>query len=167
MAYNLDVKKMTKDDWSLANCKERAIYIITNYSKTEKQLRDKLKQSKKYSDEVIDETIKFLKKHNFINDFDYSKRFIELHRNQYSEKVLHQKLYQKGVSKKIIEEAFEKSEGMLDSDELIKKLLLKKCPDYYSKKDSMDIKEKQKIYAYLSRKGFTYDNISDIMNLEE
>ena len=39
MAYNLDVKKMTKDDWELSNCKERAIYIITNYSKTEKQLR--------------------------------------------------------------------------------------------------------------------------------
>ena len=62
MAYNLDVKKMSKDDWSLANCKERAIYIITNYSKTEKQLRDKLKQGKKYTDEIIDETKTEIKK---------------------------------------------------------------------------------------------------------
>ena len=103
MAYNLDVKKMSKDDWSLTNCKERAIYIITNYSKTEKQLRDKLKQGKKYTDEIIGETIKFLKKHNFINDEDFAKRFIELHKNTYSIKVLKQKLYQKGIKKELLD----------------------------------------------------------------
>ena len=74
MTYNLDVKKITKEEWSLANCKERAIYIITNYSKTEKQLRDKLRQSKKYSDDVIDETIKFLKKHPFLNNIKEFKK---------------------------------------------------------------------------------------------
>lgn len=163
MAYNLDVKKMTATEWSLSNCKERAIYIITNYSKTEKQLRDKLKQGKKYSDEVIDETIKFLKKHNFINDEDFAKRFIELHKNQYSEKVLRQKLFEKGIDKKIIDTVFENSEELLDSEELIKKLLLKKCPDYFDRMDEMDMKEKQKLLAYLYRKGFSYDNISDVM----
>lgn len=166
MGYNLDVKKMTKSDWSLNNCKERAIYIITNYSKTEKQLRDKLKQSKKYDDEVIDETIKFLKKHNFINDFDFAKRFIELHKDQYSEKVLRQKLYQKGVDKKTLEEVFDENEDMFDSLELIRKLLLKKCPEYYDKMDDMDVKDKQKLYAYLARKGFSYDNISSVMKCD-
>lgn len=163
MSYNLDVKKMTKEDWMLSNCKERAIYIITNYSKTEKQLRDKLKQSKKYTDEVIEETIKFLKKHNFINDTDYTKRYIELHKNQYSKNVIKQKLYQKGIDKKIIEEVFSDDEIGFDDENLIKKLLLKKCPDYYEKMDDMDMKEKQKILAYLYRKGFSYDKIADVM----
>ncbi|MBQ2204852.1 MAG: regulatory protein RecX, partial [Lachnospiraceae bacterium] len=102
MAYNLDVKKITKEEWSLSNCKERAIYIITNYSKTEKQLRDKLLKGGKYSEEIIDETIKFLKKHNFINDTDYVKRFIELHKSNYSIRVLKQKLLQKGIKKDLI-----------------------------------------------------------------
>ena len=164
MSYNLDVKKMTKDDWSLNNCKERAIYIITNYSKTEKQLRDKLKQSKKYDDKVIDETIKFLKKHNFINDKEYAYRFLELHKDRYSEKVIRQKLYQKGIDKKLIAEVFLDNEVTFDSEELIKKLLIKKCPSYYEDKDEMDIKEKQKLYAYLARKGFSYDDISSVMN---
>lgn len=163
MAYNLDVKKMSKDDWSLINCKERAIYIITNYSKTEKQLRDKLKQGKKYTDKVIDETIKFLKKHNYINDEDYTKRFIELYKDQYSLRVLKQKLYQKGVDKKIIEKVFDNCEYELNSEKLIKKLLLKKYPDYFEIKDDMDIKDKQKIYAYLARKGFGYEDISNVM----
>ena len=162
MAYNLDVKKMSKEDWSLTNCKERAIYIITNYSKTEKQLRDKLKQGKKYTDETIDETIKFLKKHNFINDEDFAKRFIELHKNSYSIKVLRQKLVQKGVKKEILDSVFD-DEIDVDEEVLIKKLLLKKCPDYFEREKDMDPKERQKLLAYLFRKGFTYDKIVDIM----
>ena len=185
MAYNLDVKKMSKDDWSLANCKERAIYIITNYSKTEKQLRDKLKQGKKYTDEIIDETIKFLKKHNFINDEDFAKRFIELHKNSYSTKVLKQKLYQKGIKKDLLDNGtfvfddlaqiaeylnnLEEKKVLFDDDldideqALIKKLLLKKCPEYYETEKDMDPKERQKILAYLFRKGFNYDKIADVM----
>ena len=163
MAYNLDVKKITKDEWSLSNCKERAIYIITNYSKTEKQLRDKLLKGGKYSEEIIDETIKFLKKHNFINDTDYVKRFIELHKSNYSIRVLKQKLLQKGIKKDLIDEIFEDSENLFDEETIIKKLLLRKCPNYYEEKDDMDIKEKQKLLSFLFRKGFSYDKISDVM----
>lgn len=163
MTYNLDVKKITKEEWCLANCKERAVYIITNYSRTEKQLRDKLRQSKKYSDDVIDETIKFLKKHKYIDDIEYAKRYIELYKDKYSEKILKTKLYEKGVDKKIIQKALEECDIMLDSVELIKKLLLKKCPDYYERNTTMDIKEKQKIFAFLMRKGFSYEDIQDVM----
>ncbi|MBR0039226.1 MAG: regulatory protein RecX [Lachnospiraceae bacterium] len=163
MGYNLDVKKMSKEDWSLANCKERAIYIITNYSKTEKQLRDKLKKGGKYTDEIIDETIKFLKKHNFINDEDFAKRFVELHKNTYSIKVLKQKLYQKGIKRNIIDNLFDSEEVEFDEESIIKKLLIKKCPDYYEREKDMDQKERQKILAYLYRKGFSYDKIADIM----
>ena len=163
MGYNLDVKKMSKDDWSLANCKERAIYIITNYSKSEKQLRDKLKKSSKYTDEVIETTIKFLKKHNFINDADYAKRFVELHKNNYSIKVLKQKLYQKGIKKKDIDSLFDNEDIEFDEESIIKKLLLKKCPDYYEIERDMDMKERQRIFAYLYRKGFSYDKIVDVM----
>ena len=165
MSYNLDVKKMSKDDWSLANCKERAIYIITNYSKTEKQLRDKLKQGKKYTDEVIDETIKFLKKHNFINDEDFAKRFIELHKNSYSIKVLRQKLYQKGINRELLDNIFE-NDLDIDEEVLIKKLLLKKYPDYYEIEKTMDPKEKSKILGFLYRKGFSYDKIANVMKCQ-
>ena len=164
MAYNLDIKKITKEGWSLLNCKERAIYLISNYSKTEKQLKDKLKQSKKYTDEIIEETIKFLKKHNFINDEDFANRFIELHKNQYSEKAIRQKLYEKGIKKDIIDKVIEQNKELFESKELIKKILLKKCPNYYSIKDAMDLKERQKIYAYLARKGFAYEDITDVIN---
>ena len=163
MSYNLDVKKISKGEWSLSNCKERAIYIITNYSKTEKQLIDKLKKGGKYTEEVIDETIKFLKKYNYLNDEDYAKRYIEIHKSHYSIKVLKQKLFQKGISKDIIDNALDNNEIEFDEEELIKRLLLKKCPDYYEREREMDIKERQKLLSYLYRKGFNYDKIADVM----
>ncbi len=163
MSYNLDVKKITKDEWSLSNCKERAMYIISNYNKTEKQLRDKLKQSKKYSEKTIDETIKFLKKHNYINDRDFALRFVELYKGKYSKKVLNQKLYLKGIDKKIIDEVLAESEDELDSRSLIRKTLLKKYPNYYIEKDDIDIKESQKVFAYLFRKGFPYEDVEYVL----
>lgn len=163
MVYNLDVKKLSKEDWAYNNCRERAIYIITNYSKTEKQLKDKLKQGKKYSDEIIDRTIDFLKKHHFIDDEAYAKRFIETHKSSYSVKVIKEKLYIKGVKKSIIDNAFDDEELVINEEEVIKKLLLKKCPKYYDIIDEMDVKAKQKIFSYLFRKGFSYENIQNVM----
>lgn len=166
MSYNLDVKNMSKEDWLLANCKERSLYIIQNYSKTEKQLRDKLKQSGKYTDEIIDKTLEFLKQHHFIDDSEYAKRFIETHKNSYSKKVIKEKLYNKGIKKDIIDEAFENSEIEFDENSIIKKLLLKKCPDFFERKEEMDIKEKQKVLSYLVRKGFSYNDVADVMKCE-
>lgn len=163
MAYNLDVKSMSKEDWSLANCKERSLYILQNYSKTEKQLRDKLKKGGKYTDEIIDKTLGFLKKHHFIDDEAYAKRFIETHKSAYSKKVIKEKLYIKGIKKNLIDKVLEENEDTFDEALVIRKLLLKKCPDYFERRDSMDIKEKQKILAFLYRKGFTYDNIQEVM----
>ena len=166
MSYNLDPKKLTKEDWLLTNCKERSLYIIENSSKTEKQLRDKLKQGGKYNDEIIDKTIEFLKSHNFINDEAYANRYIERFKDSYSKKVLVQKLFVKGIKKSIIDKAIIENEDIFDEEKLAKKLLLKKYPDYYQICDSLDNNKKSKIYAYLARKGISYENISKVMKVE-
>lgn len=169
MSYNLDVKKISKEEWALNNCKEYAIYILTNYNKTEKKLRDKLKQCKKYkekiyNDDIIDKTILFLKKHNFLNDENYTKRFIELNKSKYSIKVMKMKLKAYGVKREIIESVIYEENDNFDEMSVIKKLLLKKYPDYYDIVDDIDLKQKQKIFAYLFRKGFNYEDINKVLN---
>ena len=168
MSYNLDVKKISKEMWALNNCKEYAIYILTNYNKTEKKLREKLKQCKKYketvyNDNIIDETIAFLKKHNFLNDENYATRFVELNKSKYSIKVIKMKLIEKGVNRDIIEKVLNEEDFYFDEKSVIKKLLLKKYPNYYDEVHNMDIKTKQKVFAYLFRKGFKYDDINEIL----
>lgn len=167
MAYNLDVKSMTEDDWQLSNCKERSLYILQKYSKTEKELRDKLSRGKKkYTPIVIDKTIEFLKSHHFIDDEAYVKRYIELHKNSYSKKVIRQKLFIKGIKKDLLDKILDEGDITFDEESIVKRLLLKKCPDYFERPD-MDMKERQKILSFLFRKGFSYDIIKDVMKCEE
>lgn len=157
MSYNLDPKKMTEEDWLLTNCKERSLYIIQNYPKTEKKLREKLKQSKKYSDKIIDESIKFLKKYNYINDEEFAKRYIELQGHKETFKVMRQKLYVKGVPKNLIDKVLNEAEKSYDEMSVARNLLAKKYPNFEQEVVSMDMKQKQKVYQYLLRKGVKYD----------
>ena len=165
MSYNLDVSKIKKEEWLLANCKERSLYILSKYSKTEKELRDKLKSGKKYDDETIDKTIEFLKKHKYIDDEAFVKRYFEIHKNNNSYRQMKNKLFIKGIKKELIDKILleEFNDEKIDESNTIKKLLLKKYPNYYKEKDNMDIKEKNKVFSYLARKGFSYEDISTVL----
>ncbi|MCQ2609337.1 MAG: recombination regulator RecX [Lachnospiraceae bacterium] len=139
--------------------------MIEYSPKTEKQLRDKLKQGGKYTDEIIDKAIEFLKKHKYIDDETLARRYIELNKDKYSKTVIFQKLYQKGIKRELIDMLKADESIFYDEESLCEKLLLKKCPDYKDKKDTMDMKERQKIYAYLVRKGISYDTVSRVLKL--
>lgn len=161
MSYNLDPKKITKEEWLFTNCKEHSLYIITNYSKTEYELRKKLKQRQKYTDEIIDKTIEFLKKYNYLNDEDFAKRFIEIHKDTKSKRYIKQKLLIKGIDNKTIDKVFLDNDDTFDDYSVAIKLINKKYPEY--KEGNLDMTLKQKIYNYLYRKGISYDIISNII----
>ena len=165
MSYNLDVSKIKKEEWLLANCKERSLYILSKYSKKEKELRDKLKSGKKYDDETIDKTIEFLKKHKYIDDEAFVKRYFEIHKNNNSYRQMKNKLFIKGIKKDLIDKIIlnEFKDEKIDESNTIKKLLIKKYPNYYKEKDNMDIKEKNKVFSYLARKCFSYDDIYNVL----
>ena len=71
-------------------------------------------------------------------------------------------MYQKGIKKELLDSIFD-DDIEIDEEALIKKHLLKKCPDYFERERDMEPKEKQKILSYLFRKGFSYDKILDVM----
>ena len=69
----------------------------------------------------------------------------------------------KGVSRELIDEAFEESYEREDSTEAIRRLLEKKHYD----RENTTSEEKKKIMAYLVRKGFGYDDIRRTMQIYE
>ena len=162
MSYNLNVKNITKEEWLLTNCKERSLYILSVRANTEKQLRDKLKKNEKYTEDIIDKTIEFLKKHHYIDDSEFAKRFLELNKNNYSYKIIKNKLFLKGISRDILDKVIDEKDEETE-ERTCKKLLLKKYPLYYEEREKMDNKEKQKVLMYLFRKGFSYDIVKKIM----
>lgn len=145
--------------------KLRGMSLLKSRPYTEKQMYDKLKQGG-YPDTVADIAIEYFKSFGYIDDLRYARDYIDYYSEGRSRKRLEQDLLQKGIGRADIREAFDNwhSEGgVLDELAQIKELLIKKS---YSE-DTADIKEKQKIMAFLFRKGFSSDNIRKALNCDE
>lgn len=132
--------------------KERALYLLDQSYKTEKEIRDKLK-SGFYPEGIIEKVIAFLKEYNLINDLRYAGMYIDYKKQSKSKKQIVQDLYKKGISKDILDIAFEES-GFSDMDSL--EQLIKKRSHKY---DFDDYKSVSKLYQYLVGKGYQYSDV--------
>lgn len=142
--------------------KLRALHLLNQMDRTEEQLRTKLKQGL-YTDDMIDRAIAYVKSFGYIEDRGYAKRFILSRQDSKSRKEIYAKLCQKGIAKEIIERAME--ECYEEDEELtaIRKLVEKKRFDARNATDS----ERQKMYGYLARKGFSYDSIRQVIQISD
>ena len=102
---DVDISKLQEiaEKESYIRCKESAIKIIERSYKTEKEIRDKLKQ-KGYEEKQINNSIDFLKEYNFINDNTYAKAFIKDKLSSKGSQKIKYDLMKKGIAKDIIEE---------------------------------------------------------------
>lgn len=132
--------------------KERALYILDDAYKTEHQIREKLKNGF-YPEIVIDNVIDFLKKYDMINDLRFANLFIEYKGLSKSKKQIIRDLYIKGISKDIIDIAFEESDY---SDEYSLNKIVEKKIKRYNMNETTDV---QKFYRYLVSKGYNYNSV--------
>ena len=142
--------------------KLRAMNLLQKRSYTEKQLKDKLKDGF-YPEQIMDEAIEYVKSFHYVDDLPYVIDYISCYETRKSKKKLEMDLGQKGVSKYMIEEGFRQWEaqgGVQDEMQMIQQLLEKK---HYSQE--CDIKEKNRIYGFLLRKGFTVEKVQEAMKI--
>ena len=165
----LDKASLSSEEKLLQRCKERSLYLLTGTAKTERRLREKLEKSQRYSEEIIAKTIAFLKEYDYLNDYQYALRYLEENSGKRSLRDMQAKLFQRGVDSASLKEAIEafqekliEEEGNPERDALLKCLEKKRRT-----LDLTDPKDKQKLYAFLMRKGFSYSLIQEAMNLEE
>lgn len=144
----------------IKRAKLRAMHLLSDMGRTESQLRTKLKQGG-YSDEAVEEAIRYVKSFGYINDAEYVRSFIDSRKEKKSKKEIYAALKQKGVDSDIIEQVFEEMDyGEEDSRQAIEALMRKR--NYNP--DSADLKEKQKLMGYLMRKGFRYEDVNSVLN---
>lgn len=162
MMISDDLYKVIFDEILYKRAKERSLHLIEKMDRTEYQIRTKLKEGY-YPDEVIERVIAFLNKYNYINDFDYARRYVEYFRKNKSSRLIFIDLAKKGINKDIISEI--KLELDNDDNEMsqIFKILDKK--KYYKVSD--DLKEKKKIYNFLLRRGYDYESVNYAMKKYE
>ncbi len=136
---------------------EKAVYYLQFSGKTESELRKKLAEQE-FSPASVDYAIEFVKRRRYLDDEDYARRFVEKNGHKKSKKQMIFDLTQKGVSREILDLVFEDMD--VDEEAQILTILDKRG---YSGEDATR-EEKQKISAYLARKGFSYDAIQSALN---
>ncbi len=130
----------------------KAVEYVTKALKTKRQVKEYLLK-KGYSEEIAWYCIDKLKEYNYVDDKEYSKRFIESTAKNQGKRLSAYKLMQKGVKKEDIESAYEQA----DIDENQNALLL---AEKYLKNKIIDEQVLAKAYRYLIGKGFNYDQVS-------
>lgn len=141
---------------------KRAMNLLQKKDYTEKKLRDKLKEGL-YPEECIDAAIEYVKSYHYLDDERFARDYITYHMEIRSRNRILQDLSGKGISKELCErlmnEIYEESNEDVESEQ-IQKLLIKK---HYDK--DMDYKDKQKIMAFLMRRGYSMESIRRNMEL--
>jgi regulatory protein len=144
--------------------RNRAFHLIGKRSYTEKQIRQKLIQGE-YPIDIIDVTIDYLKSFSYIDDTRYTRDYIEYHLNQKSRIKIRHDLSGKGIPYEITDAIYSEFAACEANDieaKQISKWLIKKEFD----KNTADLKEKQRIFTFLYRKGFTIDTINHFLKLD-
>lgn len=146
----------------LKRAKDKALKYLGYKMRSKNQVIKKL-QEYEFPPNVINKVIKVLEKYNYINDEDFAKAFIKDKLNLKGHGVfkISYDLKMLGVD----EEIFKKylyDEEFINEEKKAKDLLLKKLGN--KNIENLDYKEKQKIYAYLARRGFSYDSIKKAFN---
>lgn len=144
--------------------KLRAMNLLQKKDYTEMQLRNKLSEGM-YPTDCVDTAIDYVKSFKYLDDSRYAYDYINYHMAQRSKNRIVFDLMNKGIPKEIIDEKLEEvySDGGEDNEILqIKHLLIKKKYD----PDTVDYKEKQKIIAFLVRRGYGISTIKKAMDVE-
>lgn len=149
-----------KTEIVLKRAKLRAMHLLNDMDRTEVQLRMKLKQGL-YPEDIVEQAVQYVKSFGYIGDSDYARRFIQSRQGTKSQKEIYAALSQKGIDRKLIENAMEKYYESADEQEAIRKILAKKR---FAAEEATDA-EKNKIFNYLVRKGFSYNNIRQVIQV--
>ena len=137
--------------------KLRAMNLLKSREYTVKQLYDKLRAGG-YPESAIEEALEYVGSFHYTDDLRYAVNFIQGHEAARSRRRIEQDLLGRGIDRATLEQAWaqwEESGGSQDEQAMIQALLLKRNYD----PDSADRKEKQRIYGFLMRKGFSGEQV--------
>ena len=160
LKVNDDIERFY-DEISYEASLEKGIFLISLKDRTKKEVRLKLEE-KYWNKLAILRTIEKLEEFGYLNDLNYAVSYIES--RTYGKNRISYNLFQKGIDRSIVEEAYlaldeEKEENVDDTK--LEKLIEKnsKKINVSNRRDEKKMKEEQKLIQYLARQGFSLDKI--------
>lgn len=154
--------KQLERNVELYKIKDSAYRFLSRRDHSVKELKLKLIK-KKFNKELINEVIEHLKSLNFLDDEKFAKSFCNelLESKMYGSSRIQDELYKKGVNREIVESVVPDE---YDNEKYFEnaKILASKKLSQIEQKENDSIKIKQKLYNYLTNKGYSGELINKI-----
>ena len=153
---------MISNKETLLKAREYAFLLLKFRLRSENELYQRLKQ-KKFSEEIILDTLKFLKEKKFLDDSLFAKGWINSRiKKPYGLRRIVQELKLKGIDKGIIEEELGEVKKNYSEEEIVQNII----EDRLGKLKNIEPQTARKrVYGYLVRRGFSPDIIIDKINI--
>ena len=138
--------------------KARALHLLNAAPRTEAELKRKLEEGL-YPKEITEQAIAYVKSFGYINDYRYALNFIECRQEKKSRREIQALLAQKGLDPETAACAMEEAYAEKGDQEAIRKILERK----HFTEIMEDPERLQKVFGYLARKGFRYEDIRRVV----
>jgi regulatory protein len=143
--------------------KKRALHLLEQMDRTEKQLRDKLDQGG-YPPKCIDMAVDYVKSYHYIDDYRYACSYVRCTMERMSRIKIRQKLIERGICREIIDQALEENFGF---DEDARNLETVQINRLLTKRNFIpghsDEREFRRTYQFLLRRGYRSNDIVQAM----
>lgn len=144
--------------------KLRAMNLLKQRSYSKYALTEKLRQSG-YPEQVVDDAIDYVESFHYIDDRQYAFDYIEYNKEKKSSAKIRQDLAKKGIPEEIIRSVSEECYGD-ETKNLEREQILFWINKKHFSPETADFKDKQKMMAFLYRKGFKVEDIRSVLLLD-
>lgn len=150
-----------ESQYSLEKATAYAFLLLKFRSRSEHELYTRLKK-KGFLEPVIKDTLVFLKEKRFVDDHDFAKSWAQARiKRAYGPRRIRAELKLKGIKEETIADIFREDLKDYQPEKIISALAQKRLREL----KGIDLqKAKRRTYAYLLRRGFHPEAISDILN---
>ena len=140
----------------LVKARNSAFRLLKIRNRSEREIRDRLKQ-KKISEDIIEQTIGYLKNIQLIDDRKFTKDWIAARLTKpFGLRRIIFELKGKGIDNEIIKEELACARQGYDEEGTVG-ILVKQCKEKF--KETEQSKRRKKIFGYLARRGFSLTTI--------
>lgn len=139
---------------------QKAMNLLLHKDRTRQELVDRLYRAG-FSEQASGEALQYVEQFGYINDRRYTENYIMFQKEKKSRKEIVYQLTGRGIEKELVLQVLE--EGGYDGEEAaIKNLVEKKLKGH--KISSIEYEERQKIMAYIARKGYDFGLIKKVFS---
>lgn len=144
--------------------KLRAMNLLKSRAYTAFQLKEKLEEGG-YPEKIIEEAIDYVSSFGYVNDSQYAVDFIEYNKETKSKNRIFMDLFKKGIPRDMIEEAWNDVVGE-EKEKFEKEQIIYWLSKKHYSPETASLQEKQKMMAFLYRKGFSNEMIRSVLSLD-